>query len=471
MKKLRLKTILAFFIFWSFTSVQTFAETNGNLLPRILTINEFVKTAVKNDDAFEKILIEELSLKYKKDLALPAKDLVLSVKNQYEFFLNQDRNEPRMSLSLSKLFPYTGSEVSAEYGVSPYSSLKGVNSEINFYVSQPIAKNAFGKATSIQDKITGFEIEISRYQITEAYEDYLAFVTAAYYNWYFAYENLKIGRSSYDQSLKLLENIKKRWQSNIALPVDVNKVKIQVLIKKEELLRLKQEYDNILNFIKQSARYDDDIEIEPSAPFEYGQSEVSFDKEYKQFADSSRTYGILTLLEKKDSLNIDKYADSLLPSTNLLLGYQIDGEDFGVKGTDGVLYAGMSLNWLFGNQKNRAGHETAKISLKSTKISNKNKYVQLRTDLKNLFVQIEKEKKLIVTGDEKIKLSNLILKDETVNYSYGKVSLNDLIEAVNRIDENKFNKLSHLINHRILITEWLRLTDRLVSRKKIFLGK
>ncbi|MCK4936531.1 MAG: TolC family protein [Elusimicrobiales bacterium] len=217
--------------------------------------------------------------------------------------------------------------------------------------------------------------------------------------------------------------------------------------------------------IKQAIRYEENEVLEPINPFEFGKTEIAFEKEYKKFIDSSRTYDILKLLEEKSSLNINKYADNLLPSTNLLLGYKVNGADFGVKSSDSNLYAGVSLKWLFSDQVGKASHETAKISDKTVRLSNKSKYVKLKTDLKNLFLRIEREKKLIKTSDEKIELSKLILTDETVNYSYGKVSLNDLIDAVNRIDDNSFNKLSHLIRYKILMIEWLRMTDQLVAAK------
>ncbi|MCK5583364.1 MAG: TolC family protein, partial [Elusimicrobiales bacterium] len=351
------------------------------------------------------------------------------------------------------------------YSATPYPSAGGVSSLIGIYFSQPIAKNAFGKATELQDKITGAETDIAGYQITEAYEDYLASIIVVYYNWYSAFENLKIGNSSYEQSMKLLENIKKRRKSSVALAIDVNKVKIQVLGKKENLIALEKEYDATFNLIKQAIRYEENEVLEPINPFEFGKTEIAFEKEYKKFIDSSRTYDILKLLEEKSSLNINKYADNLLPSTNLLLGYKVNGADFGVKSSDSNLYAGVSLKWLFSDQVGKASHETAKISDKTVRLSNKSKYVKLKTDLKNLFLRIEREKKLIKTSDEKIELSKLILTDETVNYSYGKVSLNDLIDAVNRIDDNSFNKLSHLIRYKILMIEWLRMTDQLVAAK------
>ena len=266
-----------------------FVSLNAAENPKTLTIDEFVKTAVKNDEAFEEILSAQLALKYKKDLALPAKDLILSVKGQHEFYINQDRSDPRLAVSLSKLFPYTGTEISAEYTATPYANAEGVSSIIGLYFSQPIANNAFGKATDLQDKITGAETAIAGYQITEAYEDYLAMVIVTYYNWYSAFENLRIGNSSYEQSLKLLDNIKKRKKSSVALSIDVNKVKIQVLAKKENLIALQNDYDTNFNLIKKAIRYEGDDIIEPIMPLKTGKTKIAFAKEYKKFTDSSRT--------------------------------------------------------------------------------------------------------------------------------------------------------------------------------------
>jgi len=60
-----------------------------------------------------------------------------------------------------------------------------------------------------------------------------------------------------------------------------------------------------------------------------------------------------------------------------------------------------------------------------------------------------------------------VLEDETENYSFGKVSLNDYISAVNVLDSHKFNQIEHDVQYRKSIIELLRLTDQLVDRKDI----
>jgi len=64
-------------------------------------------------------------------------------------------------------------------------------------------------------------------------------------------------------------------------------------------------------------------------------------------------------------------------------------------------------------------------------------------------------------------LAEAILEDERENYSFGRVTLNDYIQAVNNLDSNRFNKVLHESLYRKLKVEWLRLTDRLVQPKDI----
>ena len=160
------------------------------------------------------------------------------IKTQYDFILDQNREEPGGSISLEKIFPFTGTEISAEYTVTPSLTSTDSASSFTFEFAQPIAENAFGKATKLKDKIVGIEIDVARYQIIEAYEDYLATIVVGYYDWYEAHENFKVGESSYQQNIKLLDNIKERRKNNIALTIEVNKVHLLVLAKKEKLIEL-----------------------------------------------------------------------------------------------------------------------------------------------------------------------------------------------------------------------------------------
>lgn len=429
-----------------------------------LPLKEFIQLATQNDVTFETILIDQLSLKHRRDVLLPDSDVIMDVKYQYNFYLKQNRNKPEATVSLSKLFPYNGTQLSLSYNKTASALTTTDDSSLQFLITQPIAKNAFGKGIEIQDKIIGIENDIRRHQIIEAYEDYLASLTAAYYNWYSAYENLKVGQSSYKSNQKLMENIRDRQRQKIALPIDVNKMQLLLIGKKENLIVLKEIYDTYSNLIFKAIRFKGATPYIPVTP-ERPVSNVKFEPDYKNFTESSRTYEALHMLEQQGTMQVKKAADDLLPSTNLLLGYQLDGEEWGIQNQERSYFAGISLRWPIGRSVDKAKQSIAKIEHKKTVLSNQNKYEDLRTNLKNLYLQIQREEKLIGVAKKKITLAEAILKDEAENYSFGKVTLNDYIAAVNRVDENRFSYTEHSVQLNKLLVEWLRLTDQLVDDK------
>jgi len=301
-----------------------------DMSPRVLGLDEFIRMASEKDTEFESILVDELTLKYQKDLGLPARDLVLSVKGQYDLILDPRREEPEVSVGLSRLFPYTGTDVSAEYESTPSLTRTDSSSEFSLLVSQPIARNAFGRGTRLLDRIIGLEVDVARHQIIEAYEDYLASTIVTYYDWFGAYENLKIAESSYQENIRLLDNIRERQKSHIALPIDVNKITLQVMEKKEKLIQLREEYRSALNLVLKAIRYAGTEELIPRRPDLYMDVPPDIDRAQGWFRDDSRSAVVLDLLEKKGGLEADKNADDLLPSIDLLFGYRVSGEDLGV---------------------------------------------------------------------------------------------------------------------------------------------
>ncbi len=429
-----------------------------------LTLDEFISSATKNDKTFEIILLDQLPLQYRRDVLLPDGDIMLDLKYQHYFYLDQNRDEPAASIALSKLFPLSGTELSLTYSKTTSALTSSETSSVEFLISQPIAKNAFGKGTQLQDKIIGIENDIIRYQIIEAYEDYLASLTAVYYNWYSAYENLKVGNASLASNQKLMANILDRQRQKIALPIDVNKMKLLLVGKKENIIILQEIYDNYTNLVYKAIAHNQPIILTPEQPRQKITS-VNFDSDYKQFVANSRTYHTLRLLENQGTLEVKKAADDLLPSTNLLLGYRVDGQDSSLRNSQDSVFAGIQLSWPVARTVDKAREKLAQIKHSKTLLSNVNKYAELQTNLKNLYQQIQREQKLIGVAKEKVKLARAILKDEAENYSFGKVTLNDYIDAVNTVDENQFNLTDHIVQLSKLQVEWLRLTDQLVNNK------
>ena len=64
---------------------------------------------------------------------------------------------------------------------------------------------------------------------------------------------------------------------------------------------------------------------------------------------------------------------------------------------------------------------------------------------------------MIRIAEAKIQLAEAVLTDESKNYSFGKISLNDYIDAVNKVDLNRFNKILHIVQMKKYLLEWFAL--------------
>ena len=176
---------------------------------------------------------------------------------------------------------------------------------------------------------------------------------------------------------------------------------------------------------------------------------------------------MLELLEKSSELQVDKEADDLLPSIELTAGYRIEGDEYSLKNEDNLVFAGVSLSFPFSDQVEEAEHLVSKIQADKRKLTNESVTRQLQLDSRSLFEQMIREEALKSIAERKIKLAKSVLKDETENYTFGKVTLNDYIDAVNVLDSNRFSLIRRRARLRRLRIEWLRLSDRLVQEKEV----
>ncbi|MCM8812871.1 MAG: TolC family protein [Candidatus Omnitrophica bacterium] len=431
-----------------------------------LALEEFIRQVCRADTKFEEILMEKFRLQYLRSARLPAGDLTLAVKAQYDFFLSEERSDPETKLSLEKLFPFSGTAIALSYANTPASST-GSRSEFEALISQPIAENAFGKNTRILDKLVGTEIDVARFQIIEAYEDYLAALVSVYLSWSAAHETLHIAQTSYAQNRKLQDNIDARRRRNIALPIDVHKVRLTVIAKQEALLVARQEFERLSVLVNTALRAGSAAPRIPVRPAAYQEADIVFAEQCRRFREQSRTVAVLRLLEKQRALELEKAADELLPSINFLFGYREEGDERRFANRETRLFAGISLQWPFPGQQERAAHEIAGVSRRKITLSNQNTLLSLETNLKNLYAEILRERELLTIAEEKIELAQAVLAHEAENYSFGKVTLNDYIQAANVLDENRLSKVSRVLKSNTLVLEWLRLTDQLVSERVI----
>lgn len=431
-----------------------------------LPLETFIEEALLSDQKFEDFLLSNMALNYQKSLQLPHEDLLLSVQEQFLVSLSGERDHLESSISLSKPLPHKGAELDAEYNVTSNNSGND-RSSLSFTFSQSIAENAFGRSYEMLDKIIGLEVDIARHQIVEAYEDYLSGIIISYIEWWAAKENVAIAKSSLSENQKLLESVQRRLKQHISLPIDVNKTKILVIRKQERLIDLEQNLRAKTNTIQRILRIQNGIPVSPAKPDLTSRMPEQFNYSYANFLANSRTFNALRLLQNKSTVQIDQNLDSLLPSAKLLLGLETNGEETYLKNSNHQIFAGVQIDWPFQDTVNEAKLEVSKIEQKQTTLRLENANALLQNELQNLFLQMQKELQLKVTAAEKVKLATSVLQDETENYSLGKIDINDYINAVNLLDEYRFESIDRERKYLSLLSEWLRLTDQWVQKNAL----
>ncbi|MFH1380459.1 MAG: TolC family protein [bacterium] len=437
------------------------------LKERILPVQEFVALAAAKDTNFAEILINELFLAYAKDLGLSSRDIVLSVEQEYAIDLENDDPGNSVAVGLNKLFPKIGTELDAAYRTTPQSGSNDASSSLAFTISQDIARNAFGTVERYRSRIIDIENDIALYQVTEAYEDYLAALITLYYGWYEAYENFNTAEAAHRASLQLLDNIRERQTSRIAKDVDVNKIMLQVFAKEESLVGFRQEFEEYRVHIRSAIRDSGSASLIPTDPAGFKEIEPDLDADLKRFNEKSRTICILNLLKTGSDLQVDRYANGLLPSACLSLRYGMLGLGSSLDDPEKEIAGGISLQIPIPSQTERASYKSALVDQEKTRLSNSNVRIRLTDEVGILFNQIQETKRLVVLADRKIALSNSIVTDETEEYSFGRTTLTDLIGEVDKLDANRLSRIRQHIRYKNLLLEWLRLTDTLIYRKDI----
>jgi outer membrane protein TolC len=427
-----------------------------------LSLQEFIESATRNDGVFEQILIDAATLAYTDDIELDAEDLLLSLKSEHGLGLpGESDSSTSAEISLERLFRNSGTTIGLSYGGAGADEA----SSVGMSLSQDIARNAFGRAGRMKERRVAIRTEIARHQIIEAYEDYMASLMTTYYAWYEAYEKLRTAESSYADNLKLLENIKERRTNNVARDVDVNKISVQVIEKRKGVVTRKAEYGAYLNRIRRVVG-NATLESKP-ALYASDSAAIMFDREIILFRTRSRTAGILRMLEEQADLDLAIDADELLPSIKLMLSFEHNATGYDLREGESEAFVGLRAEWPLTARKERARREVSRIALRKQQLTSSNTLDRITTDLTNLKADIERERELIELSDEKITLAEAIVRDEGENYSLGKITLNDLIQQVNALENEKLTRISHMVRIRQLLAEWRRMTDRLITRNVI----
>ncbi len=416
---------------------------------RELSLKEFVALASKNDPKFHRILMDELSLRYDTDMNVESEELVATILT--ELTMDASDKYAASGLSLERRVPLRGQSYESSYA---YDADDNDSHTFSFSFSQDIAQNAFGKAVKLDSQIQDIKTDVARYQITEAYEDYMAELMSVYYTWTRQYESYRLAQSSYKENEKVLASIVSRQKKKVADQTDVNKLKLLIIAKEEQVIIFEKNYKETMNKMQRVTKLGLSETVIPDSSIILDSLPSEFEKELSGIKDSSRSFRMLALIQSHVNVETARLARELMPSIELSAAV--------LQNVDTSAQLSATIALPFQKKKAKAAYAISQINQEKNTLNTESTSEILETAIQNLHLSLVTQKKLVTTAAKKRGLAAKILENESENYAYGKISLNDYIAAVNRFDSTRFDEIDQKITFQQLSVEWKRLTDQLI---------
>ncbi len=423
--------------------------------------DEFIQAALKNDGQFELLLAEEMKIKYRAALSKTPADILASVRGSYGYALpGSGALGGSTAVSLSKYFPEAGIKISGSYAAAK--DIYGTEtSSASLSLSVPVVRNAFGFSDRIIDEIAGYEEQIALLQAAEAYENYAAQLMKAYYSWYSDYASMHAGAAALAEAGRFHKNMLERKKSGVAYDADVQKSMMQLIEKKSAAAELELKYLKSLNLIKLVLN---DPEPVPVKPLVFAEKAVEGSAE--EIFSRTRAGMITELAVKKAGVSEAKAFNMLLPSVEASAEMRSQGEGYGLFSNSNSVFAGFSASLpLFASSQESARYEIEKIENARSRIAagyGRKTYVM---EIENLKAVVETRKKQAFLAAEKEETAEAVLREEKRQYSQARVSLNDLINAVNGAEQARFARISAEAALSAAIIDYRRETDTLAVKQ------
>lgn len=431
----------------------------------VLSFREFLAKTLKNDPRFELILMEQLYLKYGKDLGLPPSDLLLEVNGQYGYYvLDEDRHrevDRRHGLALSKLFPTTGTRLALEYAKN--SVFRGGSVEqatsLGFEIGQAVGRNAFGRITRKTERRIELQTDLARHQLVEAYEDYLASLLVIYLGWHRAEERRAAAESAVREATLVYDLTLRKARFGIAYRHETQRSRLDVIIANQNLVAARAEERSTRRRVSAlSGLKDEDL------PGTELPNIAARNSDSGQAPPAERTRKMMKLLQDQ-GLVVEEIAEAnLLPSAEIFAGYQLLGDRYDLARPDRRVYFGATVQINFGRKQDKARHETAKLDSRRLRLQARRLVISLDETLATVRDQLAAALELQKLGRERLTTAQSVLAAEHYNYRLGKSQFADLSLARTQVESARVNSVEQEATVAQLRVELLRLEDRLVQR-------
>lgn len=410
-----------------------------------LTLDIIIKEIKERDLNWQILENQKKILDYQIDANLPSRVTTLDVENEKGFNQATNQNTNILSAEINKRIIETGTALNVRH--SKTTRPDRTENVIQLRVEQSLLRDAFGGNTRLYRDYLTFDTTAKKLVIEERQEAYIVEKILEIFNLIKLKNEFLLSESDLNESKKLTRTIIEKRKLKIASQGDLHRAKLQELSSKENFVTKKNAFYSAFDSFKiQYQLRDFSLDKKQMnnkmldnfiANFKIEDIKLDQNKE-----NELRSIKIQDLYEISSKKNLDYLNNLDAPQLNLIAGYNKDDSNrFNTTIKREETVVGVKLSIPFGDSVSDANILKAKVE---NLVASNNKIIMKRNweiAIKNLQLEIAQLKNKIDILNEKISLTELILKEEQDRFNIGKRDLEVIIDLKNNLNSYK-NELS-----------------------------
>ncbi len=465
--------------------------SSNNQKEKLIEINQFISSCIKNNVTLKKIKHQYEEQKYSIKKAVALNDLLLSIIPSYTYSNTVNSGETSglkshsfdSEIALTKKYPYImglTAEISTGYNLvdgnnyETSTSLDNYSPYIKAGITIPLLRNFLGKSDRITLENAKNNMKLNDYLESETIEEYIKTLYLAYLDWTLAYEKMKVNKELVALASKLYGQTIRKKKFGVADNADILlakksflKYQIQYNADETDFLTLTSKINVLMNGHKQKSNqkkisWNDQIKIKPI--LSYDQNILILKKQINP--STLRTIKLNKLNLKVSSLQVKAAKNNTLPELNFLMSYKKSNTTNNLSSSfnnfyENEFYTGFEFKMYFENSDKKNEYRSKKSAYKKSLQEFSEIYTDVIHLLKTFYTKINKWQKIIFLKKDSINASRTRMNLLYKKYFQGRVTLTGLIDARNDYANDRLSFIENFINLQKTVIDFAALSDSL----------
>ena len=445
-----------------------------------ITLTEFLDLAKENHPFFKKEKLAAEIEKKESESLLGSKDWLASISPYYDHlgevsassYMADKINRFGLSTGLQKSIWATGGSfglsVSSGYSRSellPSGTSEAYTHGIGLSYTQPLLQNLGGKLNRLKYELSGYTVSFTEVQVLENQETFVLDLALSFLGWVQIHEEIKIAEERFNLAEEQLEQIQKRYNSNLVDRVDVLRgqdalrTAEQGLLQLNSLWRAKQAE---LAVIAQSA------ELYGKSPvFDlYGLEELpGIEESVIGLKKQSRLLQTFDILKEQLVCSRDGLIEQKRPQLNLSFSGSLNGSDEEIGKSLEISKPDASLLLEFstplGNRGIKSGIEKVDLQIKKLQEEKRDIEITLEATLRNLLIRIVDMENILKLNQAQIESAREKTSEEIKTYNQGRGQLTFVIQSRDNEQNARLGYTGNAALYHTLLLQYHALLDEL----------